>query len=80
MERISYGMPTYRLPSGRPFHFAAWKHHLGLHAVPVFTGAGLTGTVDGRQARLGRPGWIDAAELSEPVTAMQEAGATAVLI
>lgn len=39
VERISYGMPTYRLPSGRPFHFAAWKHHLGLHAVPVFTGA-----------------------------------------
>ena len=60
-----------------------------LAAVPVYrdaesveaiTGAGLTGTIDSRQARLGRPGWIPAGDLADPVTAMQEAGATAVLI
>ncbi|HEY0950440.1 heavy metal translocating P-type ATPase [Nocardioides sp.] len=48
-----------------------------VHAV---TGAGLTGTIDGRLARLGRPGWIPAGELAEPVAGMQQAGATAVLV
>ncbi|MGI5488749.1 heavy metal translocating P-type ATPase [Microtetraspora malaysiensis] len=48
--------------------------------VEAVTGAGLTGIVDGRPARLGRPGWIEAAPLEDQVTAMQEAGATAVLI
>ncbi|WP_424532001.1 heavy metal translocating P-type ATPase [Sphaerisporangium viridialbum] len=49
-------------------------------SVEAVTGAGLTGTVDGRPARLGRPGWIDAGPLAAQVTAMQEAGATAVVI
>lgn len=48
-----------------------------VEAVP---GAGLTGQLDGRALRLGRPGWIDAGELTDPVRAMQQAGATAVLI
>ncbi|MEU0566045.1 heavy metal translocating P-type ATPase [Nonomuraea sp. NPDC005983] len=48
--------------------------------VEAVTGAGLTGTVDGLPARLGRPGWIDAGSLAAQVQAMQEAGATAVLI
>ena len=48
-----------------------------VEAVP---GAGLTGQLDGRTLRLGRPGWIDAGVLADPVRSMQEAGATAVLI
>ena len=48
-----------------------------VQAVP---GAGLTGTVDGRAARLGRPGWITAGDLADQVQRMQEAGATAVLV
>ncbi|MCF7547305.1 cadmium-translocating P-type ATPase [Pseudonocardia sp. WMMC193] len=48
-----------------------------VEAVP---GAGLTGHLDGRALRLGRPGWIEAGHLAEPVRSMQEAGATAVLI
>ncbi|RAK50656.1 heavy metal translocating P-type ATPase, partial [Phenylobacterium hankyongense] len=54
----------------------AFPEHQDADGVEAVTGAGLTGTVDGRPARLGRPGWIAAGELAEPVTAMQEAGAT----
>ncbi|MET9203300.1 HAD-IC family P-type ATPase, partial [Gordonia sp. NPDC003585] len=43
-------------------------------------GAGLTGLVDGRPARLGRPGWIESGPLEERVAAMQAGGATAVLV
>ena len=59
---------------------AAVPEHRGADGVEAVTGAGLTGTVDGKPARLGKPGWIPAGELAEPVTSMQEAGATAVLI
>ncbi len=59
---------------------AAFPDHQDADGVEAVTGAGITGTIDGRPARLGRPGWIPAGELAEPVTAMQEAGATAVLI
>ncbi len=59
---------------------AAVPQHRDAEGVEAVTGAGLTGTIEGRQARLGRPGWIDAVELAEQVTAMQEAGATAVLV
>ncbi|MBW0114123.1 heavy metal translocating P-type ATPase [Pseudonocardia abyssalis] len=48
-----------------------------VEAVP---GAGLTGRLDGRALRLGRPGWIDAGELAGPVARMQGSGATAVLV
>ena len=48
--------------------------------VDAVPGAGLTGTVHGRPARLGRPGWITADPLQGAVTAMQQAGATAVLV
>ena len=48
-----------------------------VQAVP---GAGLTGLVDGRPARLGRPGWIEPGPLAERVAAMQAGGATAVLV
>ena len=59
---------------------AAMPEHREAEGVEAVTGAGLIGTVDGRPARLGRPGWIPAGDLAEPVTAMQEAGATAVLV
>jgi cation-transporting ATPase G len=59
---------------------AAAPEHRDAEAVEAVTGAGLTGTIDGRPARLGRPGWIPTTNLAEPVTRMQEAGATAVLI
>ncbi len=48
--------------------------------VEAVTGAGLTGTVDGRLVRLGRPGWLDAGPLGADVERMQQAGATAVLV
>ncbi|MBD7982875.1 heavy metal translocating P-type ATPase [Oerskovia merdavium] len=48
--------------------------------VAAVTGAGITGTFEGRQVRLGRPGWIDAGPLATQVSAMQERGATAVLV
>ncbi|MBF6100535.1 cadmium-translocating P-type ATPase [Nocardia cyriacigeorgica] len=48
--------------------------------VEAVTGAGLTGFIDGRPVRLGRPGWIEAGALAADVERMQHAGATAVLI
>ena len=48
--------------------------------VQAITGAGLVGTVAGHRMRLGRPGWVPTGALSARVTAMQEAGATAVLV
>ncbi|HEX7321539.1 MAG TPA: heavy metal translocating P-type ATPase [Mycobacterium sp.] len=48
-----------------------------VHAV---AGAGLTGHLDGQAIRLGRPGWIDAADLTDHVAHMQQAGATAILV
>ncbi|MBS2938894.1 cadmium-translocating P-type ATPase [Nocardioides sp. J2M5] len=59
---------------------AAVENHRDAADVEAVTGAGLTGTVDGRPARLGRPGWIPAGDLSSPVAQMQESGATAVMI
>ncbi|WP_448070670.1 heavy metal translocating P-type ATPase [Georgenia yuyongxinii] len=48
--------------------------------VEAVTGAGLTGTIGVRRVRLGRPGWIDPGGLAAAVTAMQQAGATAVVL
>ncbi|MFI7068880.1 heavy metal translocating P-type ATPase [Micromonospora sediminicola] len=59
---------------------AAAPDHNPAADVEAVTGAGLTGTVDNRPARLGRPGWMHPGTLGEHVTAMQTAGATAVLV
>ncbi|NGZ99545.1 cadmium-translocating P-type ATPase [Nocardioides sp. W3-2-3] len=59
---------------------AAVPVHSPAAEVEAVTGAGLMGTVDGRPARLGRPGWLDAGDLNDRVTEMQQAGATAVLV
>ncbi|MEV6821040.1 cation-translocating P-type ATPase [Nocardiopsis dassonvillei] len=48
--------------------------------VEAVTGAGLTGTLHGRDVRLGRPGWIDPGSLAGDMERMQHAGATAVLV
>ncbi|MCV7289130.1 cadmium-translocating P-type ATPase [Mycolicibacterium wolinskyi] len=48
--------------------------------VEAVTGAGLTGHRDGHRLRLGRPGWLDPGPLADQVSAMQAAGATAVLV
>lgn len=48
--------------------------------VEAVTGAGLTGQLDGRPVRLGRPGWLEAGPLATEVQRMQQAGSTAVLV
>ena len=48
--------------------------------VEAIAGAGLTGTLEGRTVRLGRPGWLNTVDLASQITAMQQAGATAVLV
>ena len=48
--------------------------------VEAVTGAGLSGRLDGRLVRLGRPGWLIPGPLTGDVTRMQQAGATAVLL
>ncbi|MDT9692968.1 cation-translocating P-type ATPase [Streptomyces sp. P9(2023)] len=59
---------------------AAAPEYPQAEGVEAVTGAGLIGTVDSRPARLGRPGWIEAGTLADDVTALQDAGATAVLV
>ncbi|KNX35887.1 heavy metal translocating P-type ATPase [Luteipulveratus halotolerans] len=59
---------------------AASPDHPDAQQVEAVTGAGLTGTVAGRPARLGRPGWVDPESLTDRVAAMQARGATAVLV
>ncbi|MHA4819575.1 heavy metal translocating P-type ATPase [Streptomyces aculeolatus] len=48
--------------------------------VAAVPGNGLTGTVDGRPARLGRPGFVDPGPLDGEVARLQDAGATVVLV
>ena len=48
--------------------------------VTAVTGAGLTGLLDGRSVRLGRPGWIRPGPLASDVERMQHHGSTAVLV
>lgn len=48
--------------------------------VEAVAGAGVTGWVDGRLVRLGRPGWLDSGTLADDVERMQVAGSTVVLV
>ncbi len=48
--------------------------------VQAITGNGITGTVEGRTARLGKPGFIHAGELDRTVQHLQHEGSTVVLI
>ena len=48
--------------------------------VQAIAGHGITGTVEGRTVRVGKPGFIDAATLADDVSRLQAGGATAVLV
>ncbi|GIF97648.1 putative cation-transporting ATPase G [Catellatospora citrea] len=48
--------------------------------VEAVVGAGLTGIVDGRTVRLGRPGFVDPGLLNSEVVRLQEAGCTVVVV
>ncbi|RVW10385.1 cadmium-translocating P-type ATPase [Prescottella agglutinans] len=48
--------------------------------VVAIPGHGLTGTLDGRTVRLGKPGWIEPVDLADDVDGLQRAGATVVLL
>ncbi|MCC6434379.1 MAG: cadmium-translocating P-type ATPase [Acidimicrobiales bacterium] len=48
--------------------------------VQAVAGHGITGTVEGRTVRVGKPGFIDAAALAVDVARLQARGATAVLV
>ncbi|WP_270130179.1 heavy metal translocating P-type ATPase [Kribbella sp. CA-293567] len=48
-----------------------------MEAVP---GRGIQGSIDGREARLGKPGFVEAGELTAEVRRLQDAGATVVLV
>jgi cation-transporting ATPase G len=48
--------------------------------VQAVVGSGLTGTVEGRRVRLGRPGFVDAGAYADRVADLQAAGATVVLV
>lgn len=53
------------------------KAAVDVEAVP---GAGLTGRLDGRLVRLGRPGWLEPGPLNDELQRMQQAGASVVLV
>jgi cation-transporting P-type ATPase G len=59
---------------------AAAPEHGTATDVEAVPGSGLTGVLDGRPARLGRPGFVDAGPLAEQVAELQGAGATVVLV
>jgi cation-transporting ATPase G len=48
--------------------------------VQAIAGHGITGTVDGRTVRVGKPGFIEPGALAGAVTRLQAGGATAVLV
>ena len=56
---------------------AAFPPAAGVHTV---AGHGMTGTVDGRPVRVGKPGYIDPSGLARDVARLQTSGATAVLV
>lgn len=59
---------------------SATSERIPVGEVETVPGAGVRGTVLGVQARLGRPGWINAGALAKETTRMQGAGATVVLV
>lgn len=48
--------------------------------VSAVVGAGISGMVNGKSVRLGRPGWIEAGALEKDVIKLQKEGATTVLV
>ncbi len=69
--------------SEHPLAAAIVAHHPGTTAaldVQAVTGNGVSGTVKGRLARLGKPGFVEAGVVAEDVDRLQELGATVVLV
>ncbi|MCV7194451.1 heavy metal translocating P-type ATPase [Mycolicibacterium brumae] len=48
--------------------------------VTAVAGHGITGSLDGSDLRLGKPGWVDAGPLADDATRLQNAGATVVVL
>ena len=59
---------------------AATPHRVDANDVQAVTGSGLTGIVDGKHARLGRPGFIAPEDLAATVQHLQGEGSTVVLV
>ena len=82
-EEILYIAAALEARSEHPLAHAILSAHPNVTAadnVTAIAGAGLTGTVNGWTARLGRPGWLDPGQLATDVTRMQTDGATTVLV
>jgi cation-transporting P-type ATPase G len=67
-------------PLAAPIVAATGASIVAASDVQAVPGAGLTGHLDGHAVRLGRPGWLDSADLADHVARMQQAGATVVLV
>ncbi len=67
-------------PLARAVLAAAPQAYPAATDVEAVPGQGLVGTVDGRPARLGRPGYIEAGALAGDVARLQSEGATVVLV
>jgi len=37
-DGIRYGMPVVAVDGAYVVHYAAWKHHIGMYPIPVFSG------------------------------------------
>jgi len=59
---------------------AAHRPHAEAGDVQAVIGNGLTGTVAGRPARLGKPGFVNSGDLHDDIVRLQTAGATVVLV
>lgn len=59
---------------------AAAKTHSSASDVRTLPGHGITGTVDGRAVRVGKPGFVDPGHLADDVARLQALGATVVLV
>lgn len=59
---------------------AASPNPIDAENVTAVTGSGITGIVENKTIRLGRPGWIDPGSLAQKVTELQKTGATTVLV
>lgn len=59
---------------------SAWPEPPAALDVHAVAGSGLTGTVDGRRVRLGRPGFVDPGRYAEQVRTLQDAGATVIVV
>ena len=67
-------------PLARAITDAAGRDIVAAEDVTAVVGHGISGRVDGRRIRLGKPGWVAAGEFAADVVRLQSAGATVVLL